>query len=51
MPRIIEPTQARQAPETAVLSALVHGDGDDGLAVLLAAMAGIDVLPGPDALI
>ncbi|HSN97367.1 MAG TPA: hypothetical protein VLS89_03680, partial [Candidatus Nanopelagicales bacterium] len=44
LPRITDIDSALRVPELAVLSARAHGNGPDGLAVLAAAMAGLEVL-------
>lgn len=44
IPRVTDAAQARGEPGLAILSALAHGDGDDGLAVLLATLPVLDGL-------
>jgi len=45
VPRVTDPKRAEQEPDLAVLSALAHGNGPDGLDTLLAAMAALCRLP------
>ena len=46
IPRITSADEARAAPELAMLSALVHADGEQGLAIITAALQGLEALPG-----
>lgn len=49
IPRITDAALARGEPGLAILSALAHGDGEDGLAVLLATLPVLSGLPADTA--
>lgn len=44
VPRVTDPEQARASPELAVLSAMAHGHSSGGLAIVLAALVGVEEL-------
>ena len=46
IPRITDPEQARADPELGVMSALAHGNGDGGEAVVMATFDGLGQLSG-----